>query len=153
MIENSNNEVLKKWDEMGFLENVPENVKIPLSNEYEKLYLFIKDLDDNKRFNHADLQELMDIGIALVYDVISETPDHSFNTNNLYKLFFNTQIKELGDSKLVDGYGELPVYLLIRNFIVNDEAKEINSKLNIDAEYLLTDLITKYYKNNFLKNI
>ena len=95
----------------------------------------------------------MDIGIALVYDVISETPDHSFNTNNLYKLFFNTQIKELGDSKLVDGYGELPVYLLIRNFIVNDEAKEINSKLNIDAEYLLTDLITKYYKNNFLKNI
>lgn len=153
MIENSNNEVLKKWDEMGFLENVPENVKIPLSNEYEKLYLFIKDLDDNKRFNHADLQELMDIGIALVYDVISETPDHSFNMNNLYKLFFNTQIKELGDSKLVDGYGELPVYLLIRNFIVNDEAKEINSKLNIDAEYLLTDLITKYYKNNFLKNI
>lgn len=153
MIENSNNEVLKKWDEMGFLENVPENVKIPLSNEYEKLYLFIKDLDDNKRFNHADLQELMDIGIALVYDVISETPDHSFNMNNLYKLFFNTQIKELGDSKLVDGYGELPVYLLIRNFIVNDEAKEINSKLNIDAEYLLSDLITKYYKNNFLKNI
>ena len=153
MIENSNNEMLKKWDEMGFLENVPENVKIPLSNEYEKLYLFIKDLDDNKRFNHADLQELMDIGIALVYDVISETPDHSFNMNNLYKLFFNTQIKELGDSKLVDGYGELPVYLLIRNFIVNDEAKEINSKLNIDAEYLLTDLITKYYKNNFLKNI
>lgn len=153
MIENSNNEVLKKWDEMGFLENVPENVKIPLSNEYEKLYLFIKDLDDNKRFNHADLQELMDIGIALVYDVISETPDHSFNMNNLYKLFFNTQIKELGDSKLVDGYGELPVYLLIRNFIVNDEAKEINSKLNINAEYLLTDLITKYYKNNFLKNI
>lgn len=153
MIENSNNEVLKKWDEMGFLENVPENVKIPLSNEYEKLYLFIKDLDDNKRFNHADLQELMDIGIALVYDVISETPDHSFNMNNLYKLFFNTQIKELGNSKLVDGYGELPVYLLIRNFIVNDEAKEINSKLNIDAEYLLTDLITKYYKNNFLKNI
>lgn len=153
MIENSNNEVLKKWDEMGFLENVPENVKIPLSNEYEKLYLFIKDLDDNKRFNHADLQELMDIGIALVYDVVSETPDHSFNMNNLYKLFFNTQIKELGDSKLVDGYGELPVYLLIRNFIVNDEAKEINSKLNINAEYLLTDLITKYYKNNFLKNI
>lgn len=153
MIENSNNEVLKKWDEMGFLENIPENVKIPLSNEYEKLYLFIKDLDDNKRFNHADLQELMDIGIALVYDVISETPDHSFNMNNLYKLFFNTQIKELGNSKLVDGYGELPVYLLIRNFIVNDEAKEINSKLNIDAEYLLTDLITKYYKNNFLKNI
>lgn len=153
MIENSNHEVLKKWDEMGFLENVPENVKIPLSNEYEKLYLFIKDLDDNKRFNHADLQELMDIGIALVYDVISETPDHSFNMNNLYKLFFNTQIKELGDSKLVDGYGELPIYLLIRNFIVNDEAKEINSKLNIDAEYLLTDLITKYYKNNFLKNI
>lgn len=153
MIENANNEVLKKWDEMGFLENVPENVKIPLSNEYEKLYLFIKDLDDNKRFNHADLQELMDIGIALVYDVISETPDHAFNTNNLYKLFFNTQLKELGESELVDGYGELPVYLFIRNFIVNDEAKEINGKLNIDAEYLLTDLITKYYKNNFLKNI
>lgn len=153
MIENANNEVLKKWDEMGFLENVVENVKIPLSNEYEKLYLFIKDLDDNKRFNHADLQELMDIGIALVYDVISETPDHAFNTNNLYKLFFNTQLKELGESELVDGYGELPVYLFIRNFIVNDEAKEINGKLNIDAEYLLTDLITKYYKNNFLKNI
>lgn len=149
----NSNDVLKKWEDMGFLENVPENIKPQLSNEYEKLFLFIKDLDDNKRFNHADLQELMDIGIALVYDVISETPDHSFDTNNLYKIFFNTPIKDLGDSELVNGYGELPIYLLIRNFIVNDEGKEINNKLNINVEYLLTDLITNYYNNNYIKNI
>lgn len=143
-------EVLKKWEEMGFLENISESLKTPLSKEYERLFLFIKDLDDNKRFNHDDLQELMDIGVALVYDVVSETPNHTINTDYLYKIFFNTKLKDFESNVLSEKYGEYPVYLLIRNFIIPDNGDKINLELNTNVEYLLTDLVTKYYKEKML---
>ena len=144
------NEIVEKWENMGFLENTQENLKLPLSNSYEKVFLFIKDLDDNKRFNHADLQEIMDICMAVIYDVISSNPDHIINNDNIYKIFFNTKIKELSSDDLSNKYGEYPIYLFIRNFIIPEEGKKVSDEINENIEYLLTDLITKYYINNYL---
>lgn len=144
-------EIIKKWENMGFLENIQESLKAPLSFSYEKIFLFIKDLDDNKRFNHADLQEISDICMALVYDVISSNPDHKIDTDNIYKIFFNTPIRDIDDDKLSKNYGQYPVYLFIRNYIIPDNGNEINNKINDNVEYLLTDQIIKYYNNNYLQ--
>lgn len=145
-------ELIAKWEEMGFLDDVAKNQKLPMSQTFDKILNFIRDLDENKRFNHADLQELMDLGVAMFSDILKDDITHQVDTDNLFRLFFNTEIKKLGLSPFQDDLGDLRVYQLIRYHIINDNGESINNKYNIDVEALLCDLLIGYYKNNFMIN-
>lgn len=148
----SNEELLKKWEDMGFLEDLEDNQKLPISLAYEKFYLFIKDLDDNQRFNHGDLQELNDIGLAIILDCMKDNLDYQINTDDFYRIFFNTKVKDLGESPIKEDYGEFQPYLIIRYYILPDNGEEINNKFNIDIEVLLYELMLNYFKQNYMNN-
>lgn len=147
----TNKETIKKWEDMGFLEGLVKNQKLPISLALEKFFLFIKDLDDNKRFNHGDLQELSDLGIAMIVECLKENLDHQIDTDNIFKMFFNTNIKQFDENVLTSEYGDLPLYLFIRYHIVPDEGVAINTKHGFNIEEILRDLMIEYYTKKYIQ--
>lgn len=148
----TNEETIKKWEDQGFLEDLTEEQKEPIALSFEKLYMFIDDLDVHKRFNHADLQELLDLGLAMFLDIKREHLDYEFNFDDVYRTFINTKIKDLvKDNIFSKDYGENEVYLFIRYYIVPDEGAAINKKMNIDVELELLNLLTQHYKEKYVE--
>lgn len=143
--------IVVKWEGMGFLEDIEELKKKPVAQTLEKLYLFIKDLDDNKRFNHGDLQELMDIGSAMFVEIIEEYPTYELNTDDLFRTFFNTKLKFMADNTLTKNYGEFAAYKFIRYYVIGDNGFQVKEVLGLDAEGTLAEMLTDYFKRAYVK--
>ena len=155
-VQQESDPIIEKWEGIGFLDGIKDSDKRQLSRTYEKLYLFIKDLDDNKRFNHGDLQELMDLGTAMFYDIIPEYPSYELDTNDLFRLFFNTKLNKLGvegktENPIKERYGEYAIYKFIRLYLLHDNGESLSDEFAEDIESLLASLMEEYFVENYVK--
>lgn len=136
---------------MKFLEGFEDNEKLPVALSLETFYAYMQSLYDNKRFNHDELQILSDYGAAIILDIMQDDATFKINTDDFFRLFFLTTIRELGETRLSTNYGSKPVYRFVREHLVKDNGTAVRKDIGDDVEEILAESLISRFKDKFVK--